>query len=175
MTRHGLATIALAAAGALAGCTVNAISPTQRSMGEVSYESAFAAAREVIRKHFELASSDPDAGVIIARPKPVRAPAERILGGASPARHVAKMHLKSRGGIVIADVSVALQRQGSAGFRQMRPGENYSTVPDQTPAQETAAITAEQDQTWRTDRYDRGMERRILNELYRALHPTKPE
>jgi len=141
-------------------------------MGEIAYQEAFAMAGEVMRKHFELDSVDPDAGVITAKPKSVDPSTTRILGGTSPARQLARIRLQDQEGHVVATVSVHIQRQGAAGFRQLDPDGNYSTVPNQTPAQGTAATTPEQNELWETRGRDTALERIILNELYGALHPA---
>jgi len=155
------------------GCRANFVSGTRLSMGQIEYQQAFAAASEVIRKHYELKSADPDAGVVTARPKPVDPTTTRILGGTSPARQIASIRLQEQEGQVVAIAEVRVQRQGSAGFRQLDGGENYSTVPNQTPAQGTAATTPEQNEAWETQGRNRALERKMLNELYQALHPTR--
>jgi len=149
MTRTGLLAAACMTAGILGGCA----QPIGRArpLGEVSYEAAFATAREVMAQYF--------------------ARADRLLGG-SPARQVATMRLRRDGRQVVAHLAVAVQRPGSAAHRQMRMNvDNYSSVPNQTPAQVEAATTPGQNESWRTDRYDRVMEQKILTQLHRSLHP----
>jgi hypothetical protein len=109
--------------------------------------------------------------VIVSHPIPVEARGERLLGG-SPARHLARLQLQRKNGLVVAHLSIALQREGSAIRRTMpAPEENYSSVPNRTPAEESAAVSPEQNEAWQTEQYDRAMERGILDELYKALHP----
>jgi hypothetical protein len=50
-------------------------------------------------------------------------------------------------------------------------GENYDTVPHETPAQREAATTAEQNESWETRSHDADVERKILQDLWRSLHP----
>ena len=172
MIRTGIIVLGIVATGVLAGC--NLPSPgTTRVLGNVQSAEAFATAKEVMSQYFSIASADPDTGLIESRPKPVAAQPERLLGS-SPARQLAKLHIGRKNGLIIAHLSVALQREGSSIHRTMQPpGENYDSVPNLTPAEDTAATTPEQNEAWRTDRYDRALERRILNDLYKALHPAE--
>jgi hypothetical protein len=72
---------------------------------------------------------------------------------------------------VMAQVSVEVQKLGTDAIRQTSlTGENYSEVPDKSPAQGEAANTYEQSQTWFFDHYNKGQEGKILADLYTALH-----
>ena len=158
---------------ALAGCKTDISSGTRLSLGDVSYDEARAIAHEVMRKHFELAPGNPGDSEIVALPKPVGSRGQRILGGKSPTRQLATLRLQSRQGHVIANAKVLLQRQGSASFEQFGASGNYSTIPNETPSQRTAATTPEQNEAWETRGRDRVLERTIVHELYDALHPGK--
>lgn len=159
---------------ALAGCNVPTPGTT-RHLGAIEYGSAFATAREVMAEHFSIASADADSGVIEARPKDVEATGERLLGGRSPARHMAKMQVRRKGDGVVAHASIAVQREGSDVYRSSRESsENYDEVPNRTPAEAAAATTPEQNEAWQTERYDHALERDILEQIYRALHPREP-
>ena len=158
---------------ALTGCKADISSGTRLSLGDVSYDEALAVAREVMRKHFELAPGNPGDSAIVARPKPVDARAQRILGGKSPVRQLATLRLQSRAGHVVANANILLQRQGSASFRQFGSSGNYSTIPNDTPSQSEAATTPEQNEAWETRGRDRALERTIVQELYNAMHPSK--
>jgi len=174
MFRHCIliSTVVLASL-ALAGCRTDAPSGTRMSLGDVSYDEAHAVAREVMGKHFQVAPSRPGDPVIAARPKPVDARAQRILGGKSPTRQLATIHLARQEGYLVANVSVLLQRQGSASYEQFGSTGNYSTIPNDTPSQGTAATTPEQNEAWETRGHDKTLERTIVHELYDALHPGK--
>jgi hypothetical protein len=163
----------IAASIALVGCKADVASGTRLSLGDVPYNEAHAVAREVMRKHFELAPSRPGDQVIAALPKPVDARAQRILGGKSPTRQLATLRLQARKGHVVANASVHLQRQGSASYEQFGASGNYSTIPNDTPSQGTAATTPEQNEAWETRGHDAALERTILQELYDAMHPGK--
>ena len=166
--------IALLAGVILAGCGQPTPGRT-RMLGQVRFEAAFASAREVMAQYFSVAEADADTGVIRSRPQPVEAPAERLLGG-SPARQVATLRLYAEDGQMVAQASVAIQREGSAGYRQRNvAADSYDTVPNKTPADADAATTAEQNQVWQTERYDHALESRILADIYAALHPEAKE
>ena len=159
---------------ALAGCKAQVSSGTRLSLGDVSYDEAFAVAREVMGKHFEVVPGRPGDTEILALPKPVDTRAQRILGGKSPTRQLAMLQLQSQKGHVVARVSVRLQRQGSASYQHFGSNANYSTVPNDTPSQNTAATTPEQNEAWETRGRDTALERTIVHELYDAMHPPKP-
>jgi len=166
--------ILLAAAGLalLAGCSAS-LPGTSRSLGEVDYAAAFAAGREVMAQYFSVESADPDKGVIRSRPKAVDAPPERLVG-ASPARQVATMRIRKEGGAVVAHATVDVQRMGSEILRQPRPGaDDYDSVPNKTPAEVDAATTVAQNESWRTVRHATDVERKMLMDLFRSLHPAK--
>ena len=160
---------------ALTGCKTDVASGTRLSLGNVSYDEAITTAREVMRKHFELVPGNPGDSEIVSLPKPVDARAQRILGGKSPARQLATLNLLARQGHVVANATVRLQRQGSEGYRQFGASANYSTVPNDTPSQGTAATTPEQNEAWETRARDRVLERTIVQELYDAMHPGKTQ
>ena len=158
---------------ALAGCKTQAPSGTRLSLGDVSYDEALAVAREVMRKHFQVAPGQSGDTEIVALPKPVDARAQRMLGGKSPVRQLATLRLQESQGNVVASATVLLQRQGSASFEQFGASGNYSTVNNDTPSQSTAATTPEQNEAWETRGRDAVLERTILRELYDAIRPGK--
>lgn len=164
--------VAVTACG-LVGCTGGAPGPTSgmtRLMGNVAYADAFTTAETVLGRTFEIASSDSGSGEIRSQPRYVNAAGERVLGN-SPARQLATMHLKRVKGQVYATLTIVQQRQGAEIRKVMAPpGDPYSTVPDETPAQDTAATTDEQNSAWGNERRMNGLEARILEELYDALH-----
>ena len=170
MIRHGWIVVGLVAAGLLVGC--NQPTPGRsRSLGTVDYTAAFAAANEVMAQYFSIESSNPHTGMIESRPKVVQARRERLLGG-SPARHVATLRVRTEGKEIVGYATVRLQRQGSAVLRQIRPGEdNYDSVPNQTPGEREGATTVEQNESWRTHGYAHDVEQKILEDLWKSLHP----
>jgi len=164
----------LIGAGLVAGCN-QPMPGSSLPLGQVDYTSAFAAGKEVMSQYYSVESANPHTGVITSRPKAVDAERERILGG-SPARELATLRLQEEGSQVVAYATVALQRQGSSVLRQPRPGlESYDTVPNQTPAEDEAATTIEQNESWRTHSYSHSTERKMLQDLRRAVSPKPKE
>ena len=141
-------------------------------LGEVNYADAFRAGRTVMGQYFSIASADAVSGKIISRPKAVDAARDRLLGS-TPARKVAHMQIRRKGSMVFADVRVYIQRQDVDAFRRMQPITVDSDVPNRTPADESAATSAEQNQTWPTTGRDHQLEQKILADLFRALKKSK--
>lgn len=169
--------IILAAAGMFAGCSPEMAS-TSRVLGDVSYDQAFAAGKQVMSNFFPVASADLHSGVITSRPKSVKLRSERLLTSlvgmaGSPARRIATLKLRQSRGTVIAFASVEIQRQDSAVHRQRGADlENYDSVPNETPADLEAASSPGQNELWRTCSHDRAMEERILSAVYARLNPA---
>jgi len=170
---RGMMVLCMATLSLLAAGCAESLPGTTRSLGPVSYEAAFAAARETLAQYFSIETADPETGTIETRPKPARKGHKRILSG-SPARKLAKMRIRKDDAGITAYCSVAVERQGSAGYagQMALTQEPYSSVPNQTPAELDAATTPQQNEIWIVDRYDHALERAILDDLYRRLHPA---
>jgi len=162
---------AILLAATLAGCSVPEPGTT-RSMGSVSYEQAFVAAKEVLSQHFSIITADPASGVITTRPKPVEPGAERLLGR-SPTRQLATMRIRKKDEQVAVHLAVAVQSEGSDIFRGEPGAESYDAVPNRTPAEREGATSPEQNQVWETRSYAHGLEARILDEIHSVLHPSQ--
>ena len=170
MMRYGWLVLITGAVGALAGCNQTPPGPT-RFLGDVTYASAFATGKDVMSQYFAIEKADAQEGVITSRPKRVEAGRDRLLGG-SPARQIATLTLTHKDGQVVAHVSVAVQRQGSSIYRRIGPdSESYHGAPTETPAEAEGATTPEQNEAWRTEKYDNSLASTILGDIYRALHP----
>ena len=171
MTRTGMVAALVLAAGLLGGCST-ASPGTTRALGDVNPDVAFATARQVLGQYFPIDDANPRTQVITTRPRPVDAGWDRPLGG-YPARQLATLRIVREDGAVAAHLAVEEQRQRSQMHRSVQQlGENYDSVPDQTPAEQEAATTIEQNEAWETHRYDHTLEARILSEIYRVLHPS---
>lgn len=146
---------------------------TTRSLGDTSYQQAFAAARQVMAQYYSIASANVNTGLISCKPKLTQAKHERLLGG-SPSRQVATMEISQKNGAVVAQVLVLQQRQGAAARERMGYSSeryNYSGRPgDETPADLDAATTAKQNQAWETEKPLHHVEIKILDDLYKSLH-----
>jgi hypothetical protein len=164
------AAVALVAAAFTAGCSIP--NPgTVRQLGNVNYDTTLDTARQVFAKYYSIESVDPDKGVIISSPKDHEGPSGRIFAKETSVREIATMRVTRTDKGVMAQVSVEVQKLGTDAIRQSTlTGENYSEVPDKSPAQGEAANTYEQSQTWFFDHYNKGEEGKILADLYSALH-----
>ncbi|HUS48315.1 MAG TPA: hypothetical protein VNA25_29470 [Phycisphaerae bacterium] len=169
MTRKSWALLIVAALALLAGCD-QAAPGRIRLLGEVNEELAFTAAQDVMAMYFQIENVNADTRQINCQPKPVQQYKERLVGG-SPTRHVARLQLIRSEGQLAAQVAVAIQQQGSETFTAVRGTDKYDSVPNQTPSEIDAATTAEQNQTWKTVGYAYSLERKILDDLFRKLHP----
>jgi len=56
---------------------------------------------------------------------------------------------------------------------ELMQDENYEGVPNKPPSAREAATTVEQNESWRTQKYDHVIERKILQDLYLSLNPAE--
>lgn len=169
MTRKRWALTTVVMLAMLAGCD-QAAPGRIRVLGDVNEELAFTTSQEVMAMYFEIENVNADTRQINCRPRSVQQYKERLVG-ASPTRHVARLQLIRSEGRLAAQVAVAIQQQGSETFSAVRGTDKYDSVPNQTPSEVDAATTAEQNQTWKTIGYAYSLERKILDDLFRKLHP----
>jgi hypothetical protein len=168
MIRNVMLAAAILAAAILPGCAEP--EGATRMLGAVAYQDAFLAANEVMSQYYTVASAKLDSGEIKSVPKFIPAGGDQFFS-ASPTRQIATIRLRRSGGEVEAWASVAVQRQRSEAQRQMaRAGGAYDVTADKTPAELEAATTAEQNQSWQTERYAHDIEFKMLNDIYDRLH-----
>jgi len=141
-----------------------------QSLGQVNYAQAFEQSKAVFSQYFSIESADAAKGKIVGRAKEVQAAPDRLLGS-TPARQIAVMRVRRKGDTVVADVRVEIQRQDTVAARQMQPVTVDTELPNRTPAQENAPLTAEQEEFWQTTGRDEGVEQSILADLIRRLAP----
>ncbi|KKK72727.1 hypothetical protein LCGC14_2901000, partial [marine sediment metagenome] len=141
-------------------------------LGQVPYARAYREARAVFNQYFSIASADEESGKIVGRPRATETAPDRLLG-VSPARHIAQMRVREKGGQVIVEVRVDIQRQDVGAYRAMQPITVDNDVPIRTPAEESGAVTAGQNQAWTTTGRDEALERTLLSDLLQRL-ATKP-
>ena len=155
----------------LSGCAQ--VEPgTEQILGQVTYAEAFDAARTVMNQYFTVALADPGEGLIRSAPKELRG---RVLGG-GVGRQVATVRIRQEPQGIVARATVNVQRQGSSALRMVSPQAGASGEPPrQTPAELEAATTPEQNESWITERRDRGLEQRILSDILNALRPKAPD
>jgi hypothetical protein len=164
ITKCSLLTAAAAALLA-SGCATMEVG-TERPLGDVQYAAAFDAARTVMGQYFTVASADTDSGVILSAPRPM---AGNVLSG-GPLRQIARVRICRAEGGVVAYAAVNVQRQSSEAMQQMARGDlSADGPPHQTPAQLEGATTPQQNESWLTERRDRELEFKILNDIQSAL------
>ena len=146
---------------------------TQMTLGPVSYDKAFSTARTVMAQYFRVDDAETDADTGRIRTLPTFLESARFsVSDSPPDRQLADLTLRRDGSHVIATLAVAVQRQGSGAYATFRGRqENYSGMPNQTPADLEGATTPRQNDTWETYRYDRLLEHTILRDLDRLLRP----
>ena len=167
-----VAIAAAALAAAVGGCAEE-MQGTTRPLGDVDYALAFETSQEVLSDYFSIASADARTGVIRTRPRMIDNPQDRLLLSGAPARQIATLTLRPQGNEVHATLSVLIQQRGTETFGAVaRTRENYSGVPDQTPAELEGATTPEQNETWTTTRQDKSLEVEILGLIRDRLQPT---
>jgi hypothetical protein len=132
------------------------------------YSQAFSLAKETFSQYFSIASANSASGEIQGQPKSTGQVRERLLGGAVT-RQIASMRLRQVGQEVLAEVRVENQRQDMVSYGAVQPRTVYNEIPNQTPAQEGAALTDQQNQPWQTSGQDYALERTILNDLRNRL------
>ena len=172
MTRTRIVILACVCGAFAAGCN-SAMPGTTRRFGSVGYDQVFSAARDVMGQYFSLEKVDRGRGLMRSRPRLVEAGRHGLVRR-SPARQVATLRVRRDGPHVVVLVSVAVQQRSSAAYRIMQSDEeNYSGVPNRTPAEIDAATTPEQNQAWQAVRYDHSLERTILDQIGAALRAAR--
>ena len=151
---------------------------TDRNFGPVGKQQVYNAAVRVLTQHgyrIDSEKSSPIEGKIVCHPKMTTARKDRVAGN-TEARKTARFLISQDGQNQIGQLVVILQRQ--AGNLQSksyltdgeRLGDNYSANPgNTTPADQGAAVTAEQDQAWTDDRGMPGEEAKMLQQIAEML------
>ena len=161
--------------GLLAGCDAGSAPGTTRMLGSVEYETAFRTARTVLARHFSVETAEPTTGVITTRPEEIENRPAGLIGiTQGQTRQVATLRVQRAGGQVMARLAIAVQTLGNPGVRRQvfGTGDNYDSVPNQSPSEMEAATTTEQNEEWATRRFDARREADILNEIFGELNPA---
>jgi len=162
----GLAVLVTAAGG----CAPEATG-TVMTLGPVSYDDAFCAARTVMAQYFRLDDVDQEAGRITTRPEFIESTRFSVSDSA-PDKQLAELALHADGPYVVARLTIAIRRRGSEAMSTFgAEHENYAARPGRTPAEIEAATTPQQNDVWQTYKYDHMLERAILRDLDRMLRP----
>ncbi len=132
---------------------------------------AFAVAQvALINLGYKIDKSDRATGVIVTRPIPTTASAERIhartrLRSSSRLRRLVQVRIAQGPGVINVYCKVALQEQTTEAHRMFRRDHAISDVPGETPIDREAATTEEQNTVWQTVGRDKAAERRILDTI----------
>ena len=170
---RSLVGVAILGLSVLAGGCGGSVPAVARDLGTVDYPSAFATARDVLSQYFTLDQENADLGLLTSLPKPIHQPPDRLLTTPGRGREKARLRLVRDGQNVAAYLTIFVERQQGAPARRFETSrENYSSVPNQTPAETGAADTPEQNEAWTLDRYDTTLAHTILRDLYDRLHPA---
>jgi hypothetical protein len=152
---------------AVAGGCSQGMGGTSRSLGDVPYEHALAAGRQVMAQHFPLARIDEGKGLIVSQSVPIAG--QRLVGGATQ-RQVARLQVRRQGGAASAEAIIEVQQQSSRACLMNGPQGGFEPSSAQTPAQVEAATTPQQNEMWVTVRRNRPLEARLLEQVYDRLH-----
>lgn len=142
-----------------------------QNLGAVPYQLAYQAGLDVLQKYYMIDSANSRTGRITSQPKLVEARRTRAIY-VGPAREKAVLRIRQEGPIVWADVRIEVQSQEGEAYASLSQLTSNNDIPNQTPAQRDAALSAEQKQAWVTTGNNYETERRILSDIYQHLHPT---
>lgn len=170
----------------LAGCMDSATmeAEQQRVIRDAEPEEVLTAAAAVLQREFGRVKVDRAAGRITTGP--VEFSTERESGtardlyrGRSTMRRIAQFGVARSGGQTVARLRVDVERRDTERQAVMRP-RTYRLTDNpgqETPVDDDAATTAEQNSVWTRVRRDRTLERAILDELREqfARLSTTPE
>ncbi len=148
------------------GCSSDA--GTNLVLGPVGFSRAFDVSRETLIDYsFSISEENPPTGLLVSRPLIER---EHMTLTPYMVKKVATLHLTQDGQNVVANLAISRQRLATAPQRDFAyPTDTYSGVPHQTPAQETAATTEEQNRSWQTIGPDHALESKILTDISHRL------
>lgn len=169
MVRQFAAALAVSLAAMLPACQ-EPQSFRSQDLGPVAFDEAYDASLDVLSQYYRVQTADRADGRITTYPRQVDGGSALRLSSV-PTREQAILQLREADGTLWADVQVRTQRQEAASYRTLaRMGETRD-VPNQTPAQDDAPYTAEQQSAWTNAGFNYPREREILADLYRRLHP----
>lgn len=153
----------------------NAVVFQRQRLRDVTYRSAFAAAEQALHERFGIAHRDVDAGVIRANPAQsvLDATGMRIISDAvgTPrhARRVAEIRVRADGPYIDVYCRVLVQELETEKFRVMQRERGVYDQPTDTPADDEASTTPEQNAVWVNRSRDRVMERQILAAIHERV------
>ena len=127
------------------------------------YDTAFAAAQGAVMDHFQISSADRATGVIQL------APSETTRLGGTRVRRVGQVIIRNTGSFIVAAVQVQVERYATPSIRAIQPTFAGDDRPGQTPIQEDAGLTPQQQEYWMPERRDSTLEGQILARIVAAV------
>lgn len=134
------------------------------------------AGSEALRVHFDAVRARESAGVIDAGPALYsrRGGTERIgdrtLKPSNQYRRMGKIWITSDDDGMIAHCQIKVQRLDTSEYIALRTHDEFSDLPNSTPIDSDAGLTADQKQVWTDMPRDTALEREILQILTRRLN-----
>ncbi len=141
---------------------------TPTRLPNVSKAQAFDAGVYAMRQWFRLAETSPSDGVIrgTAEEFDQQGGTGRIRDGAvgyrNRMRRIAALTIREQDGGSVARCRVQVERLDTADHRVFRRQQQFGDVPNETPIDREASVSAEQNQVWTPMPRDRNLERQIL-------------
>ena len=128
-----------------------------------------------MQQWFRVTETDPQRGVIQSAPSEYEQK-----GGTGRIRDAAigfRNRMRRIGAIVVQEVGegcivkckVAVQRLDTADHRAFRSNQQFGDVPNETPIQQEAGVSPQQEQVWTDMPRDRALERQVLDVVQNRL------
>ena len=192
MDLEALATLACLLAAALAGGCSDAKERdvemgggresgwSQMQLPGVTRDAAYEAGVYAVQQWFRLAETSADSAVIRSATEEYEQKGgtgrirDSAVGYRNRMRRTATLVVRPLGEGCVAKCRVQVERLDTADHRVFRRNDQFGDVPNETPIDREAAVSAKQDQVWTPMPRDRQLEREILNVL-REQVPGKPE
>lgn len=154
---------------------------SQMQLPGVTRDAAFEAGQYSLQQWFRVAEVSADGGVIRSATEEYdqKGGTGRIrdsaVGYRNRMRRSAILVIRPLGEGCVAKCRVQVERLDTADHRVFRSNEQFGDVPNETPIDREAAVSAQQDQVWTPMPRDRPLEREILDLLRsRVIAEEKP-
>jgi hypothetical protein len=187
MNRAIICTLVLALGGLAAGCSDARSSDridtrrtatgdwTQVRLPNTSSEAAFDAGVYAMQQWFRVTETDPQRGVIQSAPSEYEQKGgtgrirDAAIGFRNRMRRIGAIVVQEVGDGCIVKCKVAVQRLDTADHRAFRSNQQFGDVPNETPIQQEAGVSPQQEQVWTDMPRDRALERQVLDVVQNRL------
>lgn len=148
---------------------------TQVRLPNVSPDAAYEAGVYAMQQWFRLTEMDPQRGVIQSAPSEYEQKGgtgrfrDAAIGYNNRMRRIGALVVQEVGEGCIVKCKVAVQRLDTADHRVFRSNTQFSDVPNETPIQQEAGVSPQQEQVWTDMPRDRGLERQVLDVVQNRL------